>query len=266
MGFWNKNEMTETGVVEARLSNVKTETERREEKRQKGIKTLIQSTNHAIATVRKIESPDKSFGEFQTLLANRRDRLSADAMEQIGLPNQKEQLHFKIRCEQMERLGFQRFDSKEEVLAHFIGKSVKNKFARKRYGVNRLYYSWLYDHRNNKIWKLPKTVDERDGFTCSVSDITIKDEEGNTTWQWGPADFLARPIPTGALLAMAEIKELNIANQFHAIAPESEWLSKVGDQQVVPLDPIVVASVWEMQSTTSYNFRKEAHFFIAMWE
>lgn len=257
MGWFSGITTPESPVDAVKTDQIRVDRESETETRESNIVTIKKQTNRVLAAIRRKEKV------VPNLTSTERDRLTLEAIERIGMPNQKEAFLYQARCRQMEELGFRKFTNLEDILAYFLGKeNLGQDFQPPYRGTDSFNYSWVYDHRKGKV-----VAKNFKGFawTCQSYVVDLGRNMKTPFWRWGPADMLARPIPTGALLSMAEVKELNIVNQFNAIAPDQEWL--LGNQ--IPersLDPIVVGSVWRMGDQESTRIQEQSHYFIAMWE
>jgi hypothetical protein len=81
--------------------------------------------------------------------------------------------------------------------------------------------------------------------------------------QFGKLNYLKRDIPYGVVLRINECKELKLFNVFQVLAPMEAWEKKTD------IDPIVVASIWEMppkiDEKSGRTAGQVAHFFLAQW-
>ena len=215
------------------------------------VEKLANQTDEALANLHDNGLPSLEMTEPE--------KVRAQALDAIYMPQHKAAFTFELRCRMMEQLGFRKFSTSEEALEFFIGEKVGTRNQSPDY----IYYpyAWVYDHRTDQEHK--------------CGSVGIRDESGNNVrWNmrrygWktrqgiftiGPVDCLKQPVPTGVLLSMADMREHKLINCFHAIAPIDAW--KPGDT----IDPIVFGTIWELPSDNAQADKgEEAHFFIAKW-
>jgi hypothetical protein len=205
--------------------------------------TLIKDTKHAVQLLKK--------GEKQSVPFTKQEELSLAALNKLHMPCQKLILQFDMRCRRMSELGFKRFKDLTEALELFIGKKGTFQNRQDHFSSKRYNYSWYYDHREQ--------VDVTSNCGSMVVQTATVD---SVDYDYGPADQLKQLIPCGVLLLMAEIKQQNLVNCFHAIAPRDAW-NPAYEQH----DPIVLATIWELPKPDKDLQIKGrvAHFFVAKW-
>lgn len=191
------------------------------------------------------------------------EHAALDAINKLKLTSQKANLKFNARCRFMESVGFKKFETTEEALSFFIGEKISsfNSFEDTHLSQP---YNYVFDHENMQDVVGYKYEGINYPYKMRVASINHK----NIEYCYGPVDCLKESIPYSVLLSMAEIKELNVINVFHAIAPIEAW-----KEHPIPIDPIILATIWELPNNSLNNINsrgifetgKTAHFFVAKW-
>ena len=185
-----------------------------------------------------------------------------EALSKSDLVSHRESLIFDMRCWQAEQLGFQKVDS-----SNLVQMLMGNHHTETADGETRQNYEWQYNHHDD-------VVVDKDKTWGGKATIFRRFERGLwhyppfskiMTWecQFGKLDYLKREIPYGVVLRINECKELKLFNVFNVLAPKEAWERKTD------IDPIVIASIWEMPSPKekdeSRTAGQVAHFFLAQW-
>jgi hypothetical protein len=190
-----------------------------------------------------------------------------EALEEADLWRQRQAAIFAMRCEQAEKMGFERLTS-EEMVEMIMGETnTHQKEAR----TDRQTHEFFYNHH---------TDETQEGKDCSwggkPEDFYRIEKRGlwyyppfSKIEKWrcrfGKLDYLKRQIHYGVVLRMLEVKKLNLFNVFNVLAPIEAW------EKETDIDPIVVATIWEVtdkddKSPETFNTAGEvAHFFLAQW-
>ena len=184
-----------------------------------------------------------------------------EALKQGNLVRQRESAIFEMRCWQAEQMGFQKLEL-SEMVQMLMGEAHTKDFD----GPNRQNHEWAYDHHNDcllgKDWGAKPTIFQnwRRKNAWYLPPFT-----NQLIWecQFGQLDYLKCEIPHGVVLRINECKALKLFNAFYVIAPQEAWTRKSD------IDPIVVASIWELpthpEHNTNRNAGQRAYFFIAQW-
>lgn len=182
-----------------------------------------------------------------------------DAFEASNLTSQRTSLIFDMRCWQAAEMGFRRIES-GEMVQMLMGESHTATIT----SDSRQTYEWIYNHHDDKVqsesnWggkpEIFQRID-RQGFWY------MPPFANKIIWQcqFGKLNYLKRTIPYGVVLRIEECKKTKLFNAFNVLAPLEAWERKTD------IDPIVVASVWEIVETEkSTSAGQVAHFFVAQW-
>lgn len=184
-----------------------------------------------------------------------------EALQTANLTRQLTSCIFDMRCWQVKELGFEQVTSEEmvEMLMGEAHNKVKDDTARQ-------VHEWVYDHHEDK----DMSSQGWGGFAVDFLRVARKGIwhkppfaiHNFWTCRFGKLDYLKRSIPYGVVLRINECKELKLFNAFNVMAPLEAWERKTD------IDPIVVASVWELppkELNTNRTVGQVAHFFLAQW-
>lgn len=188
-----------------------------------------------------------------------KDRL--EAYSEACLEKQKASLLFEMRCDQAQRMGFQRLKA-EQMVEMLMGQS----HTKIEEGKERHNYEYLYFHHTDEV----KTKTDWGGMPTQfvrIDKLTpwfVPPFSKKEIWrlQFSKLDYLKREIPYGVVLRINEIKKLKLFNVFNCLAPMEAWERKTD------IDPIIVASIWEMppfEAPNTATAGQVAHFFLAQW-
>jgi len=172
-----------------------------------------------------------------------------DAYKEADLTDQAKTLIFQYRCNEIEKLGFQKVDPKK--LAEKFGGT-----GEWRSSNNAVRYEWFYDHVNGTTLSASTynwAADNRPWFTPT----TFHDNKAKSFL--GCLDYLKSPMPYGVVLKMQELKKANLFNAFNVLAPIECW------RETIHTDPILLGVVHELVSNNKVNPQQQ-FFFIAEWE
>lgn len=188
-----------------------------------------------------------------------------DALEEAKLINQRESMIFDMRKWQAKEMGFVEVNSNDMV------KMLMGDFHTETDdGPTRQDHEWAYNHHEDEMlsnnWGGKPTIFKRvvrDGLWSMPPFVK------RLKWEChhGKLDYLKREIPYGVVLRINECKQLKLFNVFSVFAPKEAWEKKTD------IDPIVVATIWELPSKvdektkerTRTNAGQVAHYFLAQW-
>jgi hypothetical protein len=185
-----------------------------------------------------------------------------EALTEAKLDQHRSALIFDMRKWQAKEMGF------EEISSSTMVKMLMGEEHTETDEGERQVYEWCYDHHDDVVldkkenWGGKSTIFNRvvrKGLWYMPPFSKVK------VWsvQFGKLNYLKRDIPYGVVLRINECKELKLFNVFQVLAPMEAWEKKTD------IDPIVVASIWEMppkiDEKSGRTAGQVAHFFLAQW-
>lgn len=193
------------------------------------------------------------------------------ALEEAALPKQKASLIFDMRRLQAKELGFEEIES-DKLVEMIMGEphtKIQDSTEKGSIKTERQTYEWVYNHHTDEEllksnWGGEPIVFERREEKKKVWYVPPFLRSDFKKWIviFGKLDYLKKEIPYGVVLKINECKKLKLFNVFNVVAPEEAWERKTD------IDPIVVASIWEMPIDETGGFLtagRMAHFFLAQW-
>jgi hypothetical protein len=184
------------------------------------------------------------------------------ALNEANLLKQKAALLLDMRKWQANQMGFKEIET-NDLPKMLMGKDFTEQGELP--DSERQAYEWSYNHHTDQIlekWGGNPTQWHR---KVKVGPWFLPPFSKKLIWtvRMGKLDYLKREIPYGVILKINECKKIKLFNCFNVIAPLEAW------QQKTTIDPIVVATIWELPPNDQGEFKmagNSAHFFLAQWK
>lgn len=222
-----------------------------------------------------IESTNKCFESSIQVKQNENLESRVIQLRKLNLDEQAWTALYEYRIWQAKQLGMV-----EVNLEDMVEMMTGSKPSRSSRGRS-MKYSWFYSHRTNSDFNTNEHfVDIPNGLGWVTRTIMVelrfptivfkKSRFFRCLWSYrfGDPNLLRQAIPYGVSLRMNELRETNIFNTFHAIAPSNAWKK---EYQSKPIDPVIVASIYENMPDERKNISysrysgRVTHFFVAKW-
>lgn len=189
-------------------------------------------------------------------------REKMEAYNEACLAKQRASLIFEMRKEQAKLLGFRHLTS-DQMVEMLMGDPHTETSA----GAERQNYEYVYFHHSDEVKLKTNWGGSPEQFVrkARIAPWYVPPFIKKELWkvQFGKLDYLKREIPYGVVLRINEVKKLKLFNAFNVLAPMEAWERKTD------IDPIIVASLWEMPPKDDGNPAEAAgqvaHYFLAQW-
>lgn len=188
-----------------------------------------------------------------------------DTFEAAGLLKDRARAIFSMRCEQAEKMGFQKVHATELVTA-MMGEAPTTEVTE----AERQNHEWFYNHHTGVVIDDPKK-----SWGCKPTDY-IKTWRKNGWWlppfntvrkwtvRFGKISQLKRDLPPDISLRLVDMKSLKLFNAFSVLAPLEAFETQTD------ISPVVIASIWEIPPDDKENDKYstsgfQANYFLAKW-